>query len=27
MRKQNLPVDGWIERFSDWLEVQGLLKK
>jgi acetyl esterase/lipase len=27
MRKQNLPVDGWIESFSDWLEVQGLLKK
>ena len=27
MRKQNLPSDHWIERFGDWLEVQGLLKK
>jgi len=27
MRKQNLPTDHWIERFVDWLEVQGLLKK
>ena len=27
MRKQNLPTDNWIERFSDWLDVQGLLKK
>ena len=27
MRKQNLPVDSWIERFGDWLELQGLLKK
>lgn len=27
MRKQNLPSDHWIERFSDWLEVQGLMKK
>src|SRR5216117_2944349 len=27
MRKQNLPTDHWIERFADWLEVQGLLKK
>jgi acetyl esterase/lipase len=27
MRKQHLPCDHWIERFSDWLEVQGLLKK
>jgi acetyl esterase/lipase len=26
MRKQNLPTDQWIERFADWLEVQGLLK-
>lgn len=25
MRKQNLPSDSWIERFGDWLEVQGLL--
>jgi acetyl esterase/lipase len=27
MRKQNLPSDSWIERFGDWLEIQGLLKK
>lgn len=27
MRKQNLPTDAWIERFGDWLQVQGLLKK
>jgi len=27
MRTQNLPTDGWIERFGDWLRVQGLLQK
>jgi acetyl esterase/lipase len=27
MRKQNLPADHWIERFSDWLQLQGWLKK
>jgi acetyl esterase/lipase len=27
MRKQNLPSDHWTERFAEWLEVQGLLKK
>ena len=27
MRKQNLPTDRWIERFADWLEVEGLMKK
>jgi acetyl esterase/lipase len=27
MRKQNLPTDHWIERFTDWLELQGWLKK
>jgi acetyl esterase/lipase len=27
MRKQNLPSDHWIERFADWLDTQGLLKK
>jgi acetyl esterase/lipase len=27
MRKQNLPTDQWIDRFGDWLQVQGLLKK
>lgn len=27
MRKQNLPTGRWIERFAEWLEVQGFLKK
>lgn len=27
MRKQNLPTDQWIERFGEWLSLQGLLKK
>lgn len=27
MRKQGLPTDRWIERFAEWLEVQGFLKK
>jgi acetyl esterase/lipase len=27
MKNQNLPSDKWIERFSDWLDYQGLLKK
>jgi acetyl esterase/lipase len=27
MRKQNLPVDHWIDRFTDWIELQGWLKK
>jgi acetyl esterase/lipase len=27
MRKQNLPTDHWIERFTDWLQLQGLLTK
>jgi acetyl esterase/lipase len=26
MNKRGLPVDTWIERFGDWLNVQGLLK-
>jgi acetyl esterase/lipase len=26
MRKQGLPVDKWIERFAEWLDVQGLLE-
>jgi len=26
MRKQGLPTDTWIERFADWLQVQGLLE-
>jgi acetyl esterase/lipase len=27
MRKQQLPTDHWIDRFADWLELQGFLKK
>jgi len=27
MHKQNLPTDHWIDRFADWLEMQGWLKK
>ncbi len=27
MRKQNIPTDHWIDRFADWLELQGFLKK
>ncbi len=27
MRKQNLPTDHWIERFYEWLEVEGIIKK
>ena len=27
IRKQNLPTDHWIDRFADWLESQGWLKK
>jgi acetyl esterase/lipase len=27
MRKHDLPTDHWIERFTDWLELQGWLKK
>jgi len=27
MRKQNLTSDQWIDRFGDWLQQQGLLKK
>ncbi|MEX2235464.1 MAG: GDSL-type esterase/lipase family protein [Cyclobacteriaceae bacterium] len=26
MRMQNYPSDSWIDRFGDWLEVQGLLQ-
>jgi hypothetical protein len=26
-RKQILPMDQWIERFGDWLQMQGLLKR
>jgi dipeptidyl aminopeptidase/acylaminoacyl peptidase len=25
MRKQGLPADHWIDRFGEWLAVQGLL--
>jgi len=27
MRKQNLPSDRWIERFGEWLQLQGFLTK
>jgi hypothetical protein len=27
MHHQNIPTDQWIDRFADWLEMQGLLKK
>ena len=27
MRRQNLPTDHWIDRFADWLDQQGFLKK
>ncbi len=27
MRRQNLPSDRWVERFADWLDVHGWLKK
>ncbi len=26
MKKQNLPVDGWIDRFGEWLDYMGYLK-
>ena len=26
LRKQNIPTDTWIDRFGDWLDLQGLLK-
>ena len=27
MRTQNLPTDHWIDRFAEWLELEGFLKK
>jgi acetyl esterase/lipase len=27
VRKQNLPTDHWIDRFAEWLDLQGWLKK
>jgi len=27
MHKQNIPTDHWIDRFADWLELEGFLKK
>ena len=27
MRKQNLPTDHWIDRFAEWMEMQGLMNK
>jgi hypothetical protein len=26
MRKQNIPTDAWIERFGDWMGLEGYLK-
>ena len=25
MKKQNIPTDGWIDRFGEWLQVEGLM--
>jgi acetyl esterase/lipase len=27
MRQQNLPTDHWIDRFADWLQLEGFLNK
>lgn len=27
MHKQNLPTDHWIDRFAEWLEIQGMMTK
>jgi acetyl esterase/lipase len=27
MRKHGLPVDHWIDRFSEWMEVQSFMNK
>jgi acetyl esterase/lipase len=27
MHKRNIPTDHWIDRFADWLDLQGFLKK
>lgn len=27
MRKQNIPTDTWIDRFGDWLNVEGFIKE
>jgi acetyl esterase/lipase len=27
MRKQDIPTDHWIDRFAEWMELQGFLKK
>ena len=27
MKKQNLPTDHWIDRFAEWLEMEGWLKQ
>lgn len=27
MRQHNIPTDHWIDRFADWLDLQGFLKK
>jgi acetyl esterase/lipase len=27
MHQQNIPTDHWIDRFADWLELEGFMKK
>ena len=27
MRQQNIPTDHWIDRFADWLQLEGFLNK
>jgi len=27
MRRNGIPTDYWIDRFADWLDLQGVLKK
>jgi len=27
MRQQNIPTDRWIDRFAEWLQLQGFLNK
>ena len=26
MRQANIPTDHWIDRFADWLQLEGFLK-
>jgi len=27
MHKQGLPSDGWVDRFGEWMQSQGWMKK